>query len=295
MITLHSHQAFDLSVYQFKHWELPKHKHQFFELTYIIEGRGKHIINDSEFSYKEGCLFLLTPDDSHTFEIEEETKFCIIVISEIYFSGKTLSGEKGVDLVEFFRRLEFIFLNHNQIQAEPIQNEADRKWVGALMNRLIQEVEIKSFLHEVVVQNIVLLLLNQVARSIQENNEINFKIKNPTNGVYNIISYIQQYIYENEKLRIENIADAFCKSKSYISQYFKEQTGESIKEYILGYKINLVKSRLLHSNMTISQIAAELGFTDESHLNKLFKERVGMTAKEFKVRNKGVPPLLVEV
>ena len=38
------------------------------------------------------------------------------------------------------------------------------------------------------------------------------------------------------------------------------------------YKLKLVENRLLHSEMRINEIAAELGFTDESHLNKLFKK-----------------------
>ena len=44
-----------------------------------------------------------------------------------------------------------------------------------------------------------------------------------------------------------------------------------MQQYILNYKLKLVENRLLHSEMRISEIVAELGFTDESHLNKLFK------------------------
>ena len=44
-----------------------------------------------------------------------------------------------------------------------------------------------------------------------------------------------------------------------------------MQQYIIKYKLKLVENRLLHSEMRINEIAAELGFTDESHLNKLFK------------------------
>lgn len=85
-----------------------------------------------------------------------------------------------------------------------------------------------------------------------------------------------------EKLKIEVIAGYFCKSKNYISEYFKTETGESLKDYISNYKINLVKNRLTHSNLTISQIANELDFTDDSHLNKMFKKKFGQTAKQYR-------------
>lgn len=50
----------------------------------------------------------------------------------------------------------------------------------------------------------------------------------------------------------------------------------------LDYKLELVKARLLYTDLTISQIVFELNFTDESHLNKVFKKKYRMTAKQYK-------------
>lgn len=47
----------------------------------------------------------------------------------------------------------------------------------------------------------------------------------------------------------------------------------------------MVESKLLHSDMRIGEIAEELGFTDESHLNRLFKKYRGCNPTEF--RRKG--------
>lgn len=44
-----------------------------------------------------------------------------------------------------------------------------------------------------------------------------------------------------------------------------------MQQYILNYKLKLVENRLLHSQMRICEIVEELGFTDDSHLNKFFK------------------------
>ena len=46
----------------------------------------------------------------------------------------------------------------------------------------------------------------------------------------------------------------------------------SIRQYILEYRLNLVKIRLQYSDLTISEIAYELDFSDESHLNNLLKK-----------------------
>mgnify|MGYP002445661599 FL=1 len=49
--------------------------------------------------------------------------------------------------------------------------------------------------------------------------------------------------------------------------------------------MKLVENRLLHSEMRISEIVVELGFTDESHLNKLFKKYKGCSPSTFRKDN----------
>ncbi|MGF7080973.1 AraC-like DNA-binding protein [Mucilaginibacter sp. UYCu711] len=71
-----------------------------------------------------------------------------------------------------------------------------------------------------------------------------------------------------------------------MNRYFKQQTGITLKHYINQYKINLAASRLLYSDLSISEIANELQFTDESHLNKIFKKYKNQTAKSFRSANK---------
>lgn len=46
--------------------------------------------------------------------------------------------------------------------------------------------------------------------------------------------------------------------------------------------MQMVESRLLHSEMRISEIVEELGFTDESHLNKLFKKYKDCNPTDFR-------------
>ncbi|WP_159289442.1 AraC family ligand binding domain-containing protein [Tenacibaculum maritimum] len=38
-------------------WGYPRHKHNFFELTYILKGSGQHLLNESTIDYTKGDLF----------------------------------------------------------------------------------------------------------------------------------------------------------------------------------------------------------------------------------------------
>ncbi len=282
MKSLSLYQEFDLTVYETNEWEFDTHKHNFFELIYIFEGIGSHFINDNSYKYKKGTIFLLAPEDSHSFDIKEKTIFYIITFNKIYFAKEIDFKNKTINYNELFKKLEIIFYNTNHLQKELNFSLEDESLIEKLMTNAVIEMNLKRIFHETIVQNSVFLLLNIIARSIQENLSIDFKNKSSKSEIVSILVYIQNNIYQKEKLTIEAIALEFYKSKNYISLYFKNNTGETLKQYISKYKINLVKNRLIHSNLTISQIANELDFTDDSHLNKIFKQHFGTTAKFFK-------------
>ena len=94
--------------------------------------------------------------------------------------------------------------------------------------------------------------------------------------------FVSQHIHQLQELRIENLVKHFHYSPSYLSIFFKKQTGESLQQYILKYKLRMIQNRLLFSPYTISQITHEFGFTDESHLNKMFKKYYGKPPTEFR-------------
>lgn len=109
---------------------------------------------------------------------------------------------------------------------------------------------------------------------------------NSTDLVLNILQYIQSNICFPEKIKAKEICRHFGISPNYLGKYFKKQTNETMQQYILNYKMKMVESRLLHSDMRINEIVEELGFTDESHLNRLFKKYKDVSPTEFRKINK---------
>ena len=257
------------------------HKHHFFELIYVLEGSGIHNINDNNYEFSQGDVFLLTPEDAHTFQIVVPSRFCIIDFTKSFFSKSADRQEEKMDVSEFFKRVEYIFHNHHNVKGNII-SVTDKNTFEVLVNQLISEKENKQLFNEIIIQNIVFLLLHLIARNIQQNITNYFKKQNPKNKIHEITAYIQQNIYDKELIKIENIATHFNKSADHLSRYFKIQTGNTIKDYITRYKLNLIQTRLKFSDLTVSEIAYEMNFTDESHLNKVFKNVFGKTVTQFK-------------
>lgn len=79
-----------------------------------------------------------------------------------------------------------------------------------------------------------------------------------------------------DKLLVKPMIEAII--REYANKHFMQQ-------YILNYKMKMVESRLLHTDMRINEIVEELGFTDESHLNRLFRKYKGISPTEFRKQN----------
>lgn len=94
---------------------------------------------------------------------------------------------------------------------------------------------------------------------------------------------LQGYIAENvkEKFNLDDLAKMMLISKSSLCHKFKEETGISLIDYILGEKIK-ASFYMISDSLNNRQIAEKLNLSDEYYFSKLFKKTVGISPKEYK-------------
>jgi len=261
------------------------HKHHFYQMIYVLEGSGIHIINENRYDFNKGDVFLLTPEDTHRYETTVSPLFCIIDFTKFFFHNMT--QEKRENDSDAFIQLEYIFHNQQSLKGSLVSGN-EREIFGGLIKQLISEKQYDYSFSKIITRNIIYLLLNFVARDINESNLNNTKETILQNKTHDITFYIQQHIYDRGSLSVDSIAKHFNMSKGHLSRYYKKQTGNTIKNFITRYKLEIIQTRLSFSDLTISEIAAELNFTDESHLNKVFRKKFGLTANQYKTSYKRV-------
>lgn len=98
------------------------------------------------------------------------------------------------------------------------------------------------------------------------------------------INACKEYIYSHikERITIEDLADEFGVSASYLSRLFKQETGVSVSGYIREQKIEVAKNLLRFSDYSMIDIANRLSFSSQSHFIQQFRETVGMTPKKYR-------------
>ena len=94
----------------------------------------------------------------------------------------------------------------------------------------------------------------------------------------------KNYIFKHlhGKITVAEIADAIALNANYLSELFKEKEGILLKDYILNNKITLVKNLLTYSAYSYTEISCYLGFSSQSHLGKIFKDRTGLTLSQYR-------------
>ena len=96
-----------------------------------------------------------------------------------------------------------------------------------------------------------------------------------------VVTYIKTHY--DHKILLEDIAKHTHLNATYLSSLFKEQTGQSISDYILDYRLGIAKNLLVDlPNAPISEIALSSGFYDTAHFSKAFKKQYGVTAREYR-------------
>lgn len=92
------------------------------------------------------------------------------------------------------------------------------------------------------------------------------------------------YIHANlgERLSVEDIARAAGVDARQFARMFKRFSGIAPRLYLTWARFELAKTLIRAGGRNFTQIAAEVGFTDQSHMTHIFKRMTGVTPKAFR-------------
>ena len=271
------HTPFSIYHFEAKTWVHPVHKHSYFEIIFILKGNGIHNINGNTFEYSEDDIFLLGPEDYHDFEIHAITEFCFVRFNESIHKNPTDEKDSLWQQV-----MNTLLYTSSQSRGTIVHDKQERQKLHSLLGLLEEENENnQSKYFDIIRTSLMRSMMIILARNLFDQTPASPVLKD---SVEAILLYIKQHIYEPAQLSIEHLADVFNYSPDYISIFFKKHTGESIKQYITKYKMKLIEIRLLYSQLTITEIADEFGYLDESHFCKQFKKFTGSTPTAFRKR-----------
>ena len=169
-----------------------------------------------------------------------------------------------------------------------IKNDVDRQHLERLIAMILQESHNYSEESISFIVSLMMSVLEILIRNIKKGSFNELPSSNNDERITKMLTYINEHIDKPELIKIDNLANTFAMSPTYVSEFFRKQVNTPLREYIIKAKLKLVEIRLLNSNFTLTEIADDLGFTDVSHLSKTFKKYTGKSIRQFKLEGEYV-------
>jgi AraC family transcriptional regulator len=98
--------------------------------------------------------------------------------------------------------------------------------------------------------------------------------------LFRAMSYIHAHL--RERVSVDDIARAAGVDARRFTRLFKKMAGVPPRWYLTQARVELAKELMRSSEKNLTQIAAEAGFLDQSHMTNVFRRHAGMTPTAFR-------------
>lgn len=270
--------SINVGIFQDNLESLKWHYHDYYEISFIIEGTGKRFVADSMDDFYPGDLVFVAPNIPHTWVVDKEqvtTNARKLEMVYLQFTDATL-GKEMLALSEFSYAALALSLSERGVRiVGDTLNEAS--------NILLQMPYANSFNRYI----LFLELLDMIGKSkdlisiasIEYNNK-RYNIENKR--ILTIHEYFMKHFRDD--IDLAQIASLVNMAEGSLCRFFKMQVGLTIFEYLNKIKVEFACKLLMNKEISITEVAFDSGFNNLSHFNKQFKLITGVTPMKFRQR-----------
>lgn len=248
------------------------HRHDFFEVLYLQKGSGYHVIDGNKYEIRPPCVFFMSPGQAHKLELSHDIEgFIFIFTSDFYL----LNRNNQNSLIEF----PFFYTIHQDNPPLVLNHENDIRFLEILFRQSIAEVEKAGNYTFEMLRSILDLILTTCAARYQVGESLLNKEKGQI-----LVKKFFHLIEENnqKKLLLSDYANMIGVTANHLTQTVKLLTGKTSSQIIKSKQLIEIKRLLFHTNLSVSEIANQLNFDDQSYFTKFFKRETGLTPLEYR-------------
>ena len=251
----------------------------FYSIALKKDFNAKLKYGQQEYDFDEGVLHFMSPKQVLSFEFrtDEELnhKGWLLLVHPDFLWNTPLS--KKIKEYEYF--------DYKINEALHLSDKEEKMIIGVIQS-IAQEYQanIDHFSQDVIIAQLALLLT--YSERFYQRQFTTRKITNHTilNQFEELLSayYSKGNLIENTIPTVQYFANELNLSANYLSRLLKNLTGQSTKHFIQDKVIELAKERLSTTDLSVSEIAYELGFEHIQSFSKLFKSKTDFTPSEFR-------------
>lgn len=244
------------------------HRHDFFELVWIRRGHGRVSCDLRGFEYRTNTLLIVSPGQVHAWRRESETEGFIAGFAPEFLAVN--SEHPGL-----LAKMPFLYPEN----LEPIlyldRQEGQR--VDQLFAQFNDLARAEAPGRDDVSRGFLLVLLSYMRQLFARRaNETDTPSRSESELlVQRFRLALEEHI--PQVVEVGEFAELLSVSRTHLNNGLRRFTGRSASELIHERMLLEAKRRLLHSTLTIAEIAYELRFQDPSYFGRFFRKFTGVT------------------
>lgn len=246
-------------------------------LKRVPNGRMRY--GQQSYDFDEGVMFFIAPGQVFSIEIPKGERLkrsgWVLLLHPDFLWGTPLAGKIG----------DYGYFSYSVHEALHL-SQKEESTIGGIMQSIEGEyhANIDGFSQSVMLAHVELLLT--YAERFYHRQFITRKISN-----HKILERLEVFLTEyfnDDDLSskglpgVQQIADALHVSPGYLSALLKQLTGQSTQQHIHNKLIEKAKEKISTTDLSISEIAYELGFEHAQSFSKLFRTKTSCSPLEFR-------------
>lgn len=252
------------------------HYHDFCELVLVIAGRGRHVLEGESFPVAAGNVFVVQGQQVHSFRDRED----LVLVNVMYDPAGLLLPESLLRRLPGYSALFMLEPTFRSAHRFSSRLQLAREALGAaeaLAERIEQESARASAGHEAILLGLLVELMVFLSRHYGESDVTESRA---LLRMGRLISTLEQRY--SEPWTLEQLAGAAHLSRTNLLRIFRQATGKSPIDYLIGLRIEAAKRLLRQNELSMTEIAHETGFGDSNYFARQFRLMTGRTPTAFR-------------
>lgn len=252
------------------------HKHDFFEIIYVYEGRCTQNIGMNRLNFTTGDFIFIAPNVFHTMEVFDDTTMVFnILLRKSSFHEMFIPLTRSNDLMsEFFS--EGIY-NAKKIEYLIFHTGRNEKYD---ILKIYQEQLHRDLYTNQILIGMMTIISADMMRNYGNTMESSYKSGHAKfSKDFMILNYIQENL---ETVTLSDISEHFGFSVSYCCRLIKSATGMGFREWKCAIRMRKAEHMLINTNKTVMEISDSLGYVNPETFIRAFKKEIHMTPSQYR-------------
>lgn len=251
------------------------HWHNALEIIMPIENYYDVIVEDSNYHLMPEEILIIPPGNIHELLAPSFGKRFIFL-----FDISHLTGLKGFSGIQSQFTSPLHMTNHSY---PDIYNDIHQMLLQIENEYFCRNEYAELIIHSILINIYVKFGYNHINTANLFPNVRKYKQKEYVHKFNNLLDYLDKHYMDD--LSLENIADSIGFSKYHFSRLFKQYTNFTFCDYLSYRRIKAAEELLIQSDLSITEIAMQIGFSSISTFNRIFKQQKNCTPREYQTKN----------